>query len=307
LNAAATTVTVSRVRFPALDGYSLGGFLHVPAGTPPTHAVVFATGGGIRAEVYKHFAGYLASEGMAVLAFDYRGIGESRPAKMRGFVAGLEDWAEYDAGGAIAWMAARYPNAHLTGMGHSIGALLIGAGEPATKLEQLVLIAPHVGFHADYGLGVRWLVRLGWRTVGAPLRSALGYFPASAMKLGEDLPNRVARQWATRSFGQIDPAEESAANEREERALQRIASFRKPALVLSISDDKWATDVGVRRFLHVYKSLLAIRLVLEPQGDDREVGHFGFFRRRSSASFWPIPVRFVNARCSADWAVDSTR
>ena len=120
-------MTVTPVRFPALDGYSLGGFLHLGTNPDPAHAVVFATGGGIRAEVYRHFLSYLASHGMAVLAFDYRGIGESRPPRLRGFVAGFEDWAEYDAGGAIAWMAARYPKACLTGMGHSIGALMIGA------------------------------------------------------------------------------------------------------------------------------------------------------------------------------------
>ena len=294
MDAAAPSVTVTPVRFPALDGYPLGGFLHVPSDTRPAQAVVFATGGGVRAELYKHFLSYLAGEGLAVLAFDYRGIGESRPASLRGFTAGLEDWAEYDAGGAIAWMAARYPDISLTGMGHSIGALLIGAAEPATRLEQLVLIAPHIGFHADYGWAVRWLVRLGFRLAGAPLRWAFGYFPASVLRLGEDLPNRVAQQWATRSLGPAHRADTGPAAQREERALERIASFRKPALVLSISDDTWATDVGVRRFLHLYRSLLAVRLVIEPR-DDCSIGHFGFFRRRFSGSYWPIPVRFMNA------------
>lgn len=295
LDAAATLVTVTRVRFPALDGYPLGGFLHVATDAAPAQAVVFATGGGIRAEVYKHFLNYLAGQGVAVLAFDYRGIGESRPAKLRGFHAGLEDWAEFDAGGAIRWMSARYPGARLTGMGHSIGALLIGAGEPAANLAQLVFIAPHVGFQPDYGFGVRWLVRLAWRVIGAPLRLAFGYFPASAMRLGEDLPNRVARQWATRTFGKVEDTDAGSAGRRERLALQRIAEIRKPALVLSISDDPWATDAGVRRFLHAYKRLLAVRLVLQPESDEPVVGHFGFFRRRFGASYWPIAARFVTA------------
>ena len=290
-----TPVTVTRVRFSALDGYSLGGWLHSPVGAETRHAIVFAPGGGVRAEVYKYFLSFLASHGIAVLAFDYRGVGESRPPKLRGFVAGLEDWAEYDAGGAIAWMRSRYPHAFLTGMGHSIGGLLIGAGEPAAQLAQLVLIAPHTGFHADYGLGVRWLVRVVWRALGAPLRLIFGYFPASAMRLGEDLPNRVARQWAQHTMGQIEEFDRGSVGERELRALKRIAEFRKPAMVLSVSDDKWATDVAIRRFLHAYKSLLAVRLVLEPQTGDVAVGHFGFFRRRFRATYLPIPLRFVIA------------
>ena len=213
-------MTVARVRFPALDGYSLGGFLHVDTGPEPRHAVVFATGGGIRAEVYRHFLSYLASHGIAVLAFDYRGIGESRPPKLRDFVAGFEDWAEYDAGGAIAWMAQRYPTASLTGMGHSIGALMIGASDAARKLEQLVLVAPHTGYHGDYRAGLRLVVKLGWRIAGPVLRALWGYFPAHLLGLGEDLPRRVACQWATHTSPEMKLGLDQGDMAREQRSAR---------------------------------------------------------------------------------------
>ena len=226
-------MTVARVRFPALDGYSLGGFLHVGSGAAPRHAVVFATGGGIRAEVYRHFLSYLASHGIAVLAFDYRGIGESRPLQLRGFVAGFEDWAEYDAGGAIAWMAQRYPTASLTGMGHSIGALMIGAADAASQLSQLVLICPHTGYFGDYHPHLRGGVWLCWRLLGPLLRQIFGYFPASKLGFGEDLPDRIAEQWGNRTEPHFGIERKPDVASRQQQILDRIRRLRKPAIVIS--------------------------------------------------------------------------
>ena len=288
-------MTVTRVRFPALDGYSLGGFLHLPADEELGHAVVFATGGGIRADVYRHFLSYLASHGIAVLAFDYRGIGESRPARLRGFVAGFEDWAEYDAGGAIEWMAKRYPNACLTGMGHSIGALMIGGPTRAAKLAQLVLIAPHTGYHGDYGLGVRWMVRVAWGVAGPPLRWLFGYFPASLVGLGEDLPARVSTQWGTHTRPRIRVGAHGGDPIREQRLLDQIAALRKPALVLSASDDPWAPEAGIRRALFAYRNLMVVRSVLDPASLAMpKTGHWGYFRRRTGSAIWPPILRFIS-------------
>ena len=73
------------IRFPALDGYDLGGTLYVaPDVVEPSAAVLFSCGGGIPASRYTRFARYLAANGIPVLIFDYRGIGSSRP---RGFGA----------------------------------------------------------------------------------------------------------------------------------------------------------------------------------------------------------------------------
>ncbi|MGZ8231602.1 MAG: alpha/beta hydrolase family protein [Burkholderiales bacterium] len=294
MDASPEPVTVTRVRFPALDGYSLGGFLHLGTNPQPRHAVVFATGGGIRAEVYRHFLSYLASHGLAVLAFDYRGIGESRPAKLRGFVAGFEDWAEYDAGGAIAWMAMRYPSASLTGMGHSIGGLMIGAPEAAQTLQQLVLIAPHTGYHGDYRFDLRLVVKLGWRIAGPLLRPVFGYFPAHLFGLGEDLPRRVARQWGTHTSPEMKLGLGEGDKAREQRLMDQIARLQKPALVLSIADDPWATEPGIRRALYAYRNLSIVRRVIDPSaGAGNEVGHWGFFRRASTTALWPMVLGFI--------------
>ncbi len=287
-------MTVTRVRFPALDGYSLGGFLHLGPNPNPHHAVVFATGGGIRAEVYRHFLSYLASHDMAVFAFDYRGIGESRPERLRGFRAGFEDWAEYDAGGAIAWMAEHYPNACLTGMGHSIGGLMIGAPELASKFNQLLLIAPHTGYQGDYRMPLRWLVRAVWGIAGPPMRKLFGYFPASLLGLGEDLPARVSIQWGTHTHSRIRVGANGGDPIREQRLLDQVAALRKPAFVLSALDDPWAAEAGVRRALSAYRNLILVRKVIDPTSlQAAQVGHWGYFRRRNAPAIWPTILTFI--------------
>ena len=230
-----------------------------------------------------------------MLAFDYRGIGESRPSRLRGFVAGFEDWAEYDAGGAIAWMAARYPGARLTGMGHSIGSLLIGAAGGADSLTQVVLICPHTGYHNDYSWSLRLAVRLCWRVIGPTLRATLGYFPSSKLGFGEDLPSRIALQWAARSQSAFAIGLQNGDKDRETRILEHAKSLCVPALVISVEDDAWATEAGVRRLLHVYRNLTIIRRsIASTVRKGRPLGHSGFFRRSQRELHWKQVVRFMH-------------
>ena len=74
------------MRISALDGYELGAVLYsARAGAAPRRAVVLHGGAGIAAQRYRYFARFLARAGVPVLTYDYRGIGLSRPATLRGF------------------------------------------------------------------------------------------------------------------------------------------------------------------------------------------------------------------------------
>ena len=50
----------------------------------------------VRCRYYSRFADYLFAQGFDVLTYDYRGIGESRPASLRGFKASWSDWGRLD-------------------------------------------------------------------------------------------------------------------------------------------------------------------------------------------------------------------
>jgi len=281
---------VAQVRLRALDGYELGAALYAPrTGQPPRHVAVLHCGAGIPAARYRRFARFLADAGIPVLTYDYRGIGHSRPDRLRGFRAAIEDWAEYDCGGAIAWLQERYPKVPILGIAHSIGALIIGGAHNSARQTRLILIGGHTGYYGDYLPRYRWPMTAVWHGVMPLLTLLLGYFPARRLRLGEDLPAKVALQWAGRRAADLRPSGKEPGHERVQLLLDRCAALQRPTLLVSISDDAFATAAGTKRLLSYYPRLFPLQHVVFTPADAgvAHVGHFGFFGRKAGAALWP--------------------
>lgn len=275
---------------PALDGYRLGGFFFdARASAKPERVAIVHCGVGIRAIRYRRFASYLASSGIPTLLYDYRGIGASRPPSLRGFRAGVEDWAEYDCGGAIGWLRARYPDAEMLAVAHSFGALLVGGAPNSTEQDRLVLVAGHTGYYRDYHPRYRVPMIAVWHALMPVVTLALGYFPARHLGLGEDIPAKVALQWATRRSPDLRPKEAGPRFARLQAMLDRSAALQRPALIVSVSDDAFATEGGVKRLLSYYPRLFPLQRINYTPADagTRRIGHFGFFGRTAGAELWP--------------------
>src|SRR5258708_16787898 len=82
------------------DGYTIKGFQWRLAGDRPAArpVVVINPATSVRCRYYARFAAFLFQRGFDVLTYDYRGIGESRLATLRGFDAGWVDWGHFDFG-----------------------------------------------------------------------------------------------------------------------------------------------------------------------------------------------------------------
>ena len=283
------------IKFPALDGYELSGIHFRPSGNmDPPAAVVIASGGGIPARRYRHFASFLASAGVPVLTFDYRGIGRSRPRSLRGFIATAEDWSEGDCGGAIAWMRAQCPYAKLVGVAHSIGSLIIGGAPNVNECAGLVFIAAHTGYYGDYAKRQRIPMAVLWHGVMPVLTHLFGYFPASKLGLGEDIPAGMALQWAARRTPDLRPEATARDSSRARAMLARFCQIKVPIRAISFSDDRFATEAGTRRLLAVYSGAAARYECLKPSTSGlASIGHFGFFRREAEERLWPLVLADV--------------
>lgn len=280
-----------QVRLRALDGYELGGTYFGPrAQAAARRVVVVHPGAGIAAAAYRRFAGFLAEAGIPVLTYDYRGIGASRPRALRGFRAAIEDWAEYDCGGAIAWLRQQFPAAEIVGIAHSIAGLIAGGAPNAREQARLVMVGAHTGYFGDYDRRYRVPMTAVWHGLMPALALVLGYFPARRLGLGEDIPAKVALQWGLRRASDLRPAsKEAAALNRVQALLDRCAALQRPALVISVSDDAFATGAGVKRLLSYYPRLFPLQHILYTPADagTRRIGHFGFFGRSAGAALWP--------------------
>ena len=292
---------VAQVRIPALDGYELGGLLCSARGEKPTRVAVLHPGAGIRAVNYRRFALFLAQSGIPVLLYDYRGIGLSRPKALRGFRATVEDWAEYDCTGAIAWLRERFPPAQIVGIAHSIGALLVGGARNATHQAQLVLIGGHTAYCGDYGERYRLPMTLLWHGLMPAVTHVFGYFPASRLRLGDDIPGGVALQWAARRLPELRPAGTGPEDERTHQLLDRCALLQRPALLISISDDAFTGPAGTTRLLSYYPRLFPLKQVVFTPADAgaRRLGHFGFFRRAGGSVLWPRFLGLLESQASS--------
>jgi predicted alpha/beta hydrolase len=284
------SIQAAELRVRALDGYELGAYFYdAGSSESPNRVAIVHCGVGIRAIRYRRFASFLAASGIPTLLYDYRGIGASRPRSLRGFRASVEDWGEYDCGGAIAWLRSRYPDAEMLALAHSFGALLVGGAPNSTEQDQLVLVAGHTGYYRDYHPRYRVPMTAVWHALMPAITLVLGYFPARRLGLGEDIPAKVALQWASRRSPDLRPRDSSPHSARLQAMLDRSAALQRPALIVSISDDAFATEGGVKRLLSYYPRLFPLKRIMYMPADagTRRIGHFGLFGRRAGAALWP--------------------
>ena len=164
-------------------GTSWAGRYTSPAGTRANQrtAVLFNCGGGVPASPLRAgLARYIAANGYPFLTYDYRGIGASRPASLRTLHAGVEDWSEFDCGGAIAYLRSSYRAAELVGMAHSLGALLIGGAPNVAEISRFVFIGAHTGYYKDYLRRYRLPMAVLWHGVMPIMTRAFGVISYAA-------------------------------------------------------------------------------------------------------------------------------
>jgi predicted alpha/beta hydrolase len=282
-------VSGTAVEFAARDGYRLAGTLYRPR-TPNRRAVLFQAAAGVKQEFYGKFAEYLAGRGFAALTFDYRGIGRSRPPKLRGFKARMRDWAEKDIGGALDYLARATHGARLVGVGHSFGALAFGL----VPGNERYVAALTVGAQSGYWKHWRGKGRLGMWFLTHVLLPGLsrlcGYVPARVFGQGEDLPAGVAREWASwcRHPGYIVGALE---------AQEAYARFAAPIRAYAIADDGYAPAAAVEAFLEFYPNAARQLERVDPaQLGGGPIGHFGFFRERFKDALWKEAAEWMEGR-----------
>lgn len=277
------------VEFPARDGYRLAGTLYRPSNSN-RRAVLIQAATGVRQDYYGKFAAYLANRGFTALTFDYRGIGRSRHGGLRGFKADTRDWAEKDIGGALDYLARATHGARLIGVGHSFGGQVFGLVPGNERYAAVMTFGSQSGYWKHW----RGTKRLGmWFLTHLVLPSVsrlMGYVPARAVRQGEDLPARAAREWARwcRHPGYVVGAL---------GAQEAYARFRAPIRAVVSKDDSYAPAPSVDAFLALYPNAPHRVERVDPTAlGAGPIGHFGYFRERVKDTIW---------KEAADWMARS--
>ena len=271
------------VAIPCRDSVVLGGHFWPAQGRTPLGAVVINPATGVLARYYHRYARFLAGHGFDVLTFDYRGIGLSRPADLRGCGYRWRDWGEQDVDAALRFMADEAQTGPLMMVGHSIGGFLPGLAESGRRIGRMLTVGAQYAWWMDYAprrrLGLLWR----WHLVMPAATLLCGYFPGRRLGWLEDLPAGVAREWSFRG----PRFETSHPRGKRAEVLSRMAGVRAPILAVSASDDAFGTIPALRRALSYYTGAGRTQVQIDPVDYGREtIGHFQLFHDSHAAGFW---------------------
>lgn len=241
----------------------------------------------VRCRYYFRFAVFLFEHGFDVIVYDYRGIGESRPATLRGFDASWIDWGRLDFDAVLRHAGRSFSGQPIHVVGHSIGGFVLGAAASNHLIGRVFTMGAQYAWWRDYAPGARLRTVVKWH-VAMPLITLLfGYFPGRKLGWLEDTPKGVVRDWAF-SRARIEDTWRGHA------LAQQFAAVTAPTLAVSVTDDEFGTVPAVERLLAWFTHSPATHLRISPQEiAEPAIGHFGFFHSRLEQKLWHIPLEWL--------------
>ena len=273
------------------DGTALAARLYPCTGVPKG-AVLIGGAMGVKQDYYAPFAEWLAAQGFAVMTFDYRGMGDSRPSaqatSLRGFDADLFSWArDYDS--AIDALRERAPGVPLYLVGHSLGAQLPGLLRNRANIAGLLSIAAGSGYWRDNAPRLKRTVLYFWHALVPVATGLFGYFPGKRLRKVGDLPRGVILQWRRWC---LDPRYHVGAEGTAVR--EQFEQVRFPVVALSITDDELMTERGTHVLVDCYANApRRVERIAPADVKVNRIGHFGFFRDQFQSSLWARSVALL--------------
>lgn len=278
-------------REPAADGFILGGFTWRHASHDSARPVVIINAAtSVRCRHYARFADYLHANGFDVITYDYRGIGESRPASMKGLRASWSDWGTLDFEAMLKRAQREFPGQPIDVVAHSFGGCAAGLGASSPVIRRLVTVGAQFAYWRDYAPAQRWRMLGKWHLVMPLLTMLYGYFPGKRLGWLEDTPAGVVRDWSTPT------ARYERRPSGRDLHVKTFAAVKAQVLAISISDDPYGTIPAIERLLGYFTHSRKTHLRIAPEDiDQTDVGHFAFFRSAYQATLWPIALSWLQS------------
>ena len=267
-----------QVALRAADGYPLVALRYEAIGNPRGHLLV-AGATGVPQGFYRRFAEHAARRGMVVMTLDYRGIGLSAPASLKGFRMDYLDWGRLDLAAAVEAMAPRPGDPPLTIVGHSYGGHAFGLLPNHDKVSGLYTFATGAGWHGWMPPLEQLRVLALWRVIGPLWTRWKGYLPWSRLGMGEDLPLDVYRQWRRWcSYPNYFFDDPSLAD-----VTARFAKVSAPIVAVNSLDDAWAPPASRDAFMAGYSGTPWRGVDVDPKRLGLgPIGHMGYFRPKAT-------------------------
>lgn len=275
-----------RLRLATSAGHDIEALIYEPDG-PAIGNVLIHSATACPQRFYASFARHLTRAGLRVFTYDYRGIGESRGASLRGERVTMSEWAFADARAMHAHLEQCYPDVPLVLIGHSFGGQLVGLLDEARRARAAVFVGAQLGYFGHWPNPQAFALRMMWKFLVPAWCALFGYLPKRS-GLGEDLPRNVALQW-----GRWCSSPNYLMSEFPE-ARERFARFDRPLLAYSFNDDSIAPYRAVAALFAVLESARTTDRRIDPgELGVRSIGHFGFFRAHAGGKLWDETLDYI--------------
>lgn len=264
---------MKRIDILTKDHYSLAAHLFEPQ-ISNQKVLLINSATGVKQQIYFSVAQFFADHGFTVITYDYRGIGLSKPHKMRGFEASMRVWGTTDYQALTDYIKSNFEDYKKYCLGHSVGALILGMNPDSEIFEEFIFVGTQNAFVGNLRLKTKIEAYLGFGIVQPLFTVLLGYFPASWFGLGESLPSGSAFDW------RILILNKKSTNNLLEKSADFSKKLRQKVLVIWAEDDAWLTEKGVKSLLeNTYANLRpTYRHIYTSESEKGEIGHVNFFR-----------------------------
>ncbi len=255
------------------DNYSLAVHIFEPQ-NPNSKILLINSATGVKQQIYFSFAQFFSEQGFTVMTYDYRGIGLSKPDKMKGFEASMRIWGTKDYKAVTNYIKTNFSDYQKFCLGHSVGALILGMNEDSEIFEEFIFVGTQNAFVGNLKFKTKIEAYLGFGIAQPLSTKLLGYFPADWFGLGESLPSGSAFDWRTLILNR------KSTNKLLEKSEGFSKNLTQKVFVVRAEDDAWLTEKGVKSLLQdTYPNLRpTYRLLKTSESEKNEIGHINFFR-----------------------------
>lgn len=269
------------------DGYPIIAHVFYPE-VSIQKVLVINSATGVRQHLYFGFAQFFANNGYTVITYDYRGIGLSKPKKLKGFVANMRIWGAVDFETVTEWVQTKFESYDKFVMGHSVGALILGMNSLSKIYKKNIFIATQKAHISNLNWKVKLSAGLGFGLFQPILTHVFNYFPAQYLGLGESLPSGCAFDWRSLILHR------DSTKYLLQKTIDVSLELKQPTLFLYAQDDHWVTMKGMQTlYSDTYPNIIPEFKELKIQDSPKKnIGHINFFRSYNQ-KLWEIPLQWL--------------
>ena len=276
------------------DGLELHGILF--NNESPKAIIQLNSATAVLKEFYISFASALQENGFAVLLYEYRGIGESKPKSgLKNCDYEYTDWARLDMAAALNFCKSTFPEIPLLWLGHSVGGQMIGlVPELENKIKAMLTINTGSGFGGNMNFKNRMRNILFFEIIRPISILIYGFGKLKMLGMMEDIPKNIYNDW--RNWCSVP---EYFFHPKFNKKIEGISGFNSlnfPIEAFTAMDDEIATRKNIQSFWKNVSSKFHINFHwLDPKDYGiQSIGHFDLFRKKNKKTLWPLIINKLN-------------